>query len=144
MSETETPGVMYQVSIEHHVRHEVLLRNVANWKFLCMQTEEEVAEGPYCQPYEMTNCHDLLFANFYSFRVIWVDNPYPSVVRAWNCENIDFLNCHNFTQMKYTIENLYVDVNTGKTAGFWQLGRLRIPHMERAKKLPDVKGEIGK
>ena len=144
VSETETPGVMYQVSIEHHVRHEVLLRNVANWKFFCMQTEEEVAEGPYCQPYEMTNCHDLLFANFYSFRVIWVDNPYPSVVRAWNCENIEFLNCHNFTQMKYTIENLYVDVNTGKTAGFWQLGRLRIPHMERAKKLPNVKGEIGK
>lgn len=144
VSETETPGVMYQVSIEHHVRHEVLLRNVANWKFLCMQTEEEVAEGPYCQPYEMTNCHDLLFANFYSFRVIWVDNPYPSVVRAWNCENIEFLNCHNFTQMKYTIETLYVDVNTGKTAGFWQLGRLRIPHMERAKKLPNVKGEIGK
>ena len=144
VSETETPGVMYQVSIEHHVRHEVLLRNVANWKFLCMQTEEEVAEGPYCQPYEMTNCHDLVFANFYSFRVIWVDNPYPSVVRAWNCQKIEFLNCHNFTQMKYTIENLYVDANTGKAAGFWQLGRLWVPNMGSAKKLPGVKGEIAK
>ena len=144
ISETETPGVMYQVSIEHHVRHEVLMRNVANWQFLCMQTEEEVAEGPYCQPYELTNCRNLLFANFYSFRVIWVDNPYPSVVRAWNCQNLEFLNCHNFTQMKYTIENLYVDGNTGERAGFWQLGRLSIPQAAAQKKLPGAKGEIAK
>lgn len=144
VSETETPGVMYQVSIEHHVRHEVLMRNVANWQFLCMQTEEEVAEGPYCQPYELTNCRNLLFANFYSFRVIWVDNPYPSVVRAWNCQNLEFLNCHNFTQMKYTIENLYVDGNTGERAGFWQLGRLSIPQAAAQKKLPGAKGEIAK
>lgn len=45
LSETSTPGVMYQVSVEHHVRHEILMRNVENWKFLGIQTEEEVAES---------------------------------------------------------------------------------------------------
>ncbi len=144
VSETETPGVMYQVSVEHHVRHEILMRNVANWQFLCMQTEEEVAESSWCQPYELIDCKNLLFANFYSFRVIWVDNPYHSVVRAWNCENLEFLNCHNFTQMKYTIENLYVDANTGEKAGFWQLGRLLIPVSKPRNKLPRNKGDIAK
>ncbi len=144
ISETETPGVMYQISVEHHVRHEILMRNVSNWQLLCMQTEEEVAESPYCQPYELTNCRNLLFANFYSFRVIWVDNPYPSVVRAWNCSDLEFLNCHNFTQMKYTIENLYLDMNTGEKAGFWQLSRLLIPKREPGKKLPGKKGELTK
>ena len=32
---------MYQISVEHHVRHEILMRGVENWRFLCMQTEEE-------------------------------------------------------------------------------------------------------
>lgn len=73
-----------------------------------------------------------------------MDNPYPSVVRAWNCQNLEFLNCHNFTQMKYTIENLYVDGNTGERAGFWQLGRLSIPQAAAQKKLPGAKGEIAK
>lgn len=144
VSETETPGVMYQISVEHHVRHEILMRNAANWQFLCMQTEEEVAEGSFCQPYELINCRNLLFANFYSFRVIWVDNPYPSVVRAWNCEELEFLNCHNYTQMKYTIENLYTDMNTGEKAGFWQLSRLYIPKHEPHEKLPRQKGELKK
>ena len=141
ISETKTPGVMYQISVEHHVRHEILMRGVENWRFLCMQTEEEVAEGPHCQPYELSGCKKLLFANLYAFRVIWVDNPHLSVVRAWDCEALEFLNCHNFTQMKYTIENLYVDGNTGERAGFWQLARLRVPAQRPAQPLPARQGE---
>lgn len=141
ISETKTPGVMYQISVEHHVRHEILMRGVENWRFLCMQTEEEVAEGPHCQPYELSGCKNLLFANLYAFRVIWVDNPLPSVVRAWDCEALELLNCHNFTQMKYTIENLYVDGNTGERAGFWQLARLRVPAQRPAQPLPARQGE---
>ena len=141
ISETKTPGVMYQISVEHHVRHEILMRGVENWRFLCMQTEEEVAEGPHCQPYELSGCKNLLFANLYAFRVIWVDNPHLSVVRAWDCEALELLNCHNFTQMKYTIENLYVDGNTGERAGFWQLARLRVPAQRPAQPLPARQGE---
>ena len=144
LSETSTPGVMYQVSVEHHVRHEILMRNVENWKFLGIQTEEEVAESSWCQPYELTNCRKLLFANFYAFRVIWVDNPYPSVVRAWNCQELEFLNCHNFTQMKYTMENLYQDGNTGEKAGFWQLAKLSIPAVVPDGRLPTEKGLLRK
>lgn len=140
LSETATPGVMYQVSVEHHVRHEIVMRNVENWQFLGMQTEEEVAESSYCQPYELAGCHNLLFANLYAFRVIWVDNPYPNVVKAWDCGNLEFLNCHNFTQMKYTIDDLYCDAGSGESVGFWQLARLTVPEPKPAAALP---GRVG-
>lgn len=126
ISETETPGVMYQVSVEHHVRHEILLRRVKNWQFYAMQTEEEVAEGSECQPWELSECRDLIFGNVYAFRVIWVDRPYPCVVKAWGCENLVFMNCHNFTQMKYTIENFYQDMDTGRAVGYWQMSLLTV------------------
>lgn len=126
ISETSTPGAIYQISSEHHVRHEIIMRNVKNWAFYSIQTEEEVAESSYCQPFELSDCADLVFANYYTFRVIWVDNEYPTTMKTWNCKNIQFFNVHNFTQMKFTMNNIVEDRVNGQTAGFWQLARLII------------------
>lgn len=136
ISETTTPGVMYQVSVEHHVRHEIVLRNVSNWKFFAIQTEEEVAEGSYCQPFVLSSCNNLIFANVYAFRVIWVDNPYPCVFKAWDCDNITMMCCHNFTQMKYTIEDWYWDMNTNQSMGFWQLSKFVVKKLKNKNILP--------
>lgn len=137
ISETETPGRMYQISVEHHVRHEILMRRVRNWSFYGIQTEEEVAEGSWCQPYELSECANLLFANMYLFRVIWVDTPLPSAVQVWDCRNLTFMNVHNYTQMKYTAEQVILDMNSGRTIGFWQLARLDfIGTMKKAVALP--------
>lgn len=145
ISETLTKGAIYQVSLEHHVRHEILMRNVENWSFYGIQTEEEVAEGSYCQPFELSNCKNLLFANMYIFRVIWVDNPYPNAVKLWNCENLEMCNVHNYTQMKYTINDVAYDVNSGISVGFWQLSRLTVPKLNNnINKLPANKWDINK
>lgn len=112
ISNTATEGRIYALSAEHHVRNELKFKNVANWSFYALQTEEEVAESPYCQPVEIENCRNLRFANLYLFRVIWMENPYPYAVRTWNSKNIRFLNIHNFTQVKYTFDNTLFDVNT--------------------------------
>jgi hypothetical protein len=40
VTDTSTPGAMYQMSIEHHRRVEIILRNVSNWTFNTIQTEE--------------------------------------------------------------------------------------------------------
>ena len=50
VSETKTPGVMLKGV--HRVkspcaRRGAPMRNVANWQFLCMQTEEELPRGPW-------------------------------------------------------------------------------------------------
>jgi sugar lactone lactonase YvrE len=123
ISDTATPGRVYAMSLEHHVRAEAVLRNVRNWKFLAFQFEEEWGEGKYCQPLIIDRCRNLTFANLYTFRVIWLPNPFPYAVKCYGCENVEFLNIHNYTQVKFTIDNVLHDVNTGLEIRPWQIAR---------------------
>src|SRR5690606_19219301 len=75
VSHTSTPGRVYAMSLEHHVRQECRLNKVSNWKFYAFQFEEESREGEECQSLEMNDCHNLLFANFWMYRVIRVNTP---------------------------------------------------------------------
>ncbi len=139
---TSTPGRIYAMSIEHHVRNEVRFSKVSNWKVYCMQTEEESRESTDCQPIEMDDCKDVTFANLYMFRVIRVNEPYHSSVRIRNCENIAFLNLHNYSQIKYTNNIAVFDVNKDIDIRPWELSRLIVtgkePHQQ------PLGNEIGK
>lgn len=127
---TSTPGRIYAMSIEHHVRNEVRFNNVSNWKVYCMQTEEESVESIECQPIEMDHCKDMTFANLYMFRVIRVNKPYHSSIRVRNCENVAFLNLHNYSQIKYTNNIAVFDVNKHIDIRPWELSRLMITGKE--------------
>jgi len=126
ISNTDTPSRMYEVSVEHHVRNEVHLKNVHNWKFYALQLEEELLEGPDVQPIEMQDCSDLLFANLYLFRVIWIDTPLRTAIRNWGSKDIEFYNVHNFTQMRHTTDVTLKDMNTGLEVMPWEFTRLSI------------------
>jgi hypothetical protein len=126
VSNTATPGRMYAVSIEHHVRNEVRFNNVSNWKVYAMQLEEESRESTECQPLDVANCKDMVFANLYMFRVIRVIKPYPYSIRNWGSSNVEFLNVHNFSQIKYTTSNPLYDVNSNTTVRPWEFNRLLI------------------
>lgn len=130
VSNTSTKGCIYAMSVEHHVRNEVIFRKVANWQVYALQLEEEIAESWNCQPLEIIECNNLIFANFYSFRVIWVNNPYPQAVRTWNSRDIEFLNIHNYAQTKYTSTNTLLDVNTNIEVRPWEIARLYISGKE--------------
>ncbi len=124
VSDTETPGRIYAMSLEHHVRNEARFKNVANWKAYAFQFEEENREGRDCQPLELENCRNMLIANLYMFQVIRVNTPYPYAVRTWGCEDVEFVNVHNYAQTKYAaVETLY-DVNTGRSVRPWEMARL--------------------
>ncbi|MFN2340046.1 MAG: glycosyl hydrolase family 28-related protein [Halanaerobium sp.] len=133
VSDTSTAGRIYAMSVEHHVRNEVKFKNVSNWEVFALQLEEEAAESWNCQPLIIDNCSNLLFANLYFFRTIWVVNPYPYAIENWNSKNIEFLNIHNYTQVKYTINNTLLDVNSKKEVRPWQLARLYITDKEDSK-----------
>ena len=75
ISDTSTPGRIYAISIEHHVRTEARMRNVRNWKIYAMQFEEESREGKDCVSLVMDNCENLRFANTWFYRVIRVNTP---------------------------------------------------------------------
>lgn len=126
VSDTDTPSSMYEVSVEHHVRNEVRFRNVHNWKLYALQLEEEIRESPDVQQIELQECSNMMFANLYTFRVIWVDTPLPVAVRSWNCRDIEFFNVHNFTQMRYTADVTVADINTGQQVLPWEFTYLRI------------------
>lgn len=126
VSNTSTPGHIYALSIEHHVRNEVRFNNVANFEVCALQLEEESRESTECQPLELENCHDMVFANLYMFRVIRVIKPYPYSIRNWGSSNIEFLNVHNYSQIKYTTSNPLYDVNTNTTVRPWEFNRLYI------------------
>ncbi len=110
---TVTPGHMYGISLEHHVRSELKMHDVENWRFYGLQTEEEKAEGLECLPLEMVSCKNLLFANFFLFRVVAVDQTYETGIRAWNSTGIEICNLFNKAQMQYTFLLSYKDETAG-------------------------------
>ncbi len=125
VNNTITPGRIYAMSLEHHVRNEARFKNVANWKVYCFQLEEESREGTQCQPIEMDGCRDITFANLYMFRVIRINEPYPYSIRMWeNCENIEILHLHNYSQIKYTTDNPMYDINKDIEVRPWELQQL--------------------
>ncbi len=126
VSNTSTPGSIYAMSVEHHVRNEVRFNNVSNWKIYALQLEEESREGTECQPMEISNCSNLMFANLYMFRVIRMKVPYPNSVRTWECKDIEMLNVHNYSQIKYTTDNPLYDINTNTEVRPVEFARLFI------------------
>ncbi|WP_208644847.1 glycosyl hydrolase family 28-related protein [Mucilaginibacter kameinonensis] len=126
ISNTQTPGRIYAMSIEHHVRNEVRFNNVSNWKVYAMQLEEESRESTECQPMELEYSSNMVFANLYMFRVIRVNKPAPYSIRKWGGKNIELLNVHNYSQIKYTTTLPLYDINTATEVRPWEFARLYI------------------
>jgi len=126
ISNTSTPGHIYAMSVEHHVRNEVRFNKVSNWKVYALQLEEESRESTECQPLEIANCSNMVFSNLYTFRVIRVIKPYPYSTRVWDSKNIEFLNIHNYSQIKYTTDLAVYDMKSKTEVRPWELARLYI------------------
>jgi len=124
ISHTSTPGHIYALSVEHHVRNEVRFNGVAHWKVYALQLEEESRESTECQPMELQDSHDLSFANLYMFRVIRVDKPYPYSIRRWGGGDIEFLNVHNYSQTIYTTTAPLYDIDANSEIRSWEFARL--------------------
>lgn len=143
VSRTSTEGRIYAMSIEHHVRNEATFKDVSNWKVYAFQLEEEDRESPSCQPVEMQNCSNMIFANLYMFRTIRLKTPYPYSVRMWNCRDMEFLNVHNYSQIKYTTDLPFFDVNKRIDVRPWELARLHVSGEEAAGEPPSFeKGKV--
>jgi sugar lactone lactonase YvrE len=131
ISNTSTPGKIYAVSSEHHVRNEIKLKNVSNWKIYAIQMEEEGGEGPDCLPVEIVNSNDLLFVNLYLYRVIRMVSSYPCGVKVWNSRNIEFRGVHTYSPTKFSYDNpvYIVDYNIGVRSR--EISKLMISGNER-------------
>lgn len=82
-----TPGRTYQLSVEHHQYRETVLRNVHDWTFYSLQTENHIY-GNNSQAVEITDSTGLRFANLLAFRVATIIGPHPHAVTLANSHDI--------------------------------------------------------
>ncbi|HVM46794.1 MAG TPA: glycosyl hydrolase family 28-related protein [Candidatus Acidoferrum sp.] len=104
VSDTDTEGRVYQVSSEHHVHHEVQLRNAAHWRFYALQTEEERGESGFALPVEIDSSRDITFANFHAYRVISSFQPFAWAVKVSRSQDIRFRNMHCDSNSKVSFD----------------------------------------
>ena len=82
VSNTSTPGRIYELSSEHHVRNEVVLDHVSNWQIYALQTEEERGESGFCLPLDIRNSSNITLANLHMYRVVSSYQPFPYAIRV--------------------------------------------------------------
>lgn len=122
---------VYCMSLEHHQRNELRLKNVKNWHFYAIQTEEEMAEGEYALPMELIDCENVTFNMAYYFRTIFVKTPFDYCVKCYNCSNIEFNSVHNYSQMKYTITGFLKNESDNREIRLWQAAKALVNCAER-------------
>jgi hypothetical protein len=89
VSNTATPGRIYEISVEHHKDVEVTLENVENWAFYALQLEEDRGSEKTLGIY-MADCKNILFANLVSHRTSGVWEPYFTGIQMRNSRDIFF------------------------------------------------------
>ena len=109
ISNTSTSGRIYELSSEHHVRNEVILRNVSNWQIYALQTEEERGEGGFALPLDIRDSSDITIANFHIYRVVSSYQPFPYAIKVSNSKNIRFRNVHCYSDSKASFDNAVFD-----------------------------------
>ena len=144
VSDTTTPGHVYQLSAEHHYRVEIVLDHVENWEFLAPQTEQEVRDGVNAISTEFRNSRNILFANYHGYRVTRSIKPMDAAVRLYNSSDIRFRNVHvnaesgfascddkgcgTYTRAsKYPFENAITDMTSGQEVREREFARLDVP-----------------
>jgi len=94
VSDTTTPGKVYELSNEHHVRVEIALHRVENWDFYAPQTEEEAGESQEAISLEIANSKNITIANWHAYRVTRNPRPVDTAARIFNSSDIHFRNVH--------------------------------------------------
>ena len=108
ISDTATGGRIYAMSIEHHVRHELVMRRAANWQIYALQTEEERGESPHALPVEIDDSSNITFANLFLYRV-GTEVPAPYAVRVTGSRDLHFRGIHVYSPGKLSFDNTLFD-----------------------------------
>lgn len=110
---TDTPGRIYQMSVEHHMRVESEFHRVRNWEIYAFQTEEENPAGANAYALDIEDSRGLLFANTYMYRVSRNILPKTYAIVTRRSDDISFDNVKVFSQTRLAFDNAIFDEATG-------------------------------
>lgn len=144
VSDTKTPGHVYELSNEHHVRVEIKLDHVENWDINAPQTEEEAGESPEALSLEIGFSRNITVSNYHAYRVTRSRAPFPTAVRVFHSQDIHFRNVHvngesgyatcdtngcgTFLRVtKYPYENAIMDLTSHRNVREREFAALDIP-----------------
>ena len=94
ISDTTTPGHVYELSAEHHVRTEIKLDQASNWELYALQTEGEREESADAISLEISRSSNITIANYHGYRVVRSYRPVPWAVHISDSHDIRFRNVH--------------------------------------------------
>ena len=109
ISDTDTPGHVYELSSEHHVRNEAVLDRVKNWEIVALQTEEERGESPFALPLSIARSQNITVANYHGYRVVSSYQPFPCAIRISESHGIHLRNVHIDSDSKVSFDNSVLD-----------------------------------
>lgn len=109
---TGTPGTIYQMSVEHHMRVESEFHDVRGWNIYAFQTEEENPAGANAYALDIEDSKDLLFANTFMYRVSRNVLPKTYAIVTRRSDDIAFENVKVFSQTRLAFDNaVYNEAN---------------------------------
>jgi sugar lactone lactonase YvrE len=94
VSDTTTPGHIYELSNEHHSRVEIALNRVQNWDLYAPQTEEEAGESQEAISLQIQDSSHITVANWHAYRVTRTVRPIDTAARIIRSGDIHFRNVH--------------------------------------------------
>jgi len=127
VSDTETPGHVYELSSEHHVRDEVKLVRVKNWEIDALQTEEERGESAFALPLSIEQSSNITIANYHGYRVVSSYQPFPSAIKVSESSDIRFRNVHVNSNSKVAFDNSIVEATHHQEVRAEEFASLDVP-----------------
>jgi sugar lactone lactonase YvrE len=110
---TDAPGKIYQMSVEHHMRVEAEFHKVRNWEIYAFQTEEENPAGADAYALDIEDSEGLLFANTYMYRVSRNVTPKTHAIVMRRSNDIAFENVKVFSQTRLAFDNAVLNEANG-------------------------------
>lgn len=135
ISNTDTPGHVYELSSEHHVRNEVKIERAQNWEIVALQTEEERGEGPFALPLSIAESSNIIVANYHGYRVVSSYEPFPYAIRVSESHGIRFRNVHVDSDSKAAFDNSVFDATHHAEVRAWEFASLDVPGEAVAKEM---------
>ena len=111
ISNTVTPGNIYEISVEHHKIVEVKIDNVENWSFYGLQLEENIGSEKTLGM-SISNSKNIMLANFRSHRTSGVWEPYLMGIQLRNVEEFTMKGAC-YTGFVFPYDHSVFDISTG-------------------------------